>query len=77
VVSYTTISPLPAIIPQAELRQAVYFLWHFPSTPIWQRLSSFNNWNSRSLESGLSSPAETGATGYQQNCRRKFINYLG
>ena len=34
VVSYTTISPLPLHTPQAESQEAVYFLWHFPSTPI-------------------------------------------
>lgn len=52
VVSYTTFSPLPC----ALRHPAVCFLWHFPSTPIWQRLSRVNHGTSRPAESGLSSP---------------------
>jgi len=52
VVSYTTFSPLP----RALRRVAVCSLWHFPSAPIWQRLSRVNYGTPCSVESGLSSP---------------------
>jgi len=52
-------------------RRAVCFLWHFPSAPIWRRLSGLDGRTSCPAESGLSSPAEAGATGHSPCSHRK------